>query len=169
MQLQLNEILDTWTFSSEDWNKFVVIEKKNKKEDNIYFGIGIIVLCTPGLMILRGASFFTALIFAIPLAFLLPWLRMKFMNSHLKKVSRKTIIKIYPDYLLINNKKIDLYQKKKWLKDMKIIETNEDFKLLEFTIEWNTRNGNTNDETRIPIPLDKLEKAKELIEFYRYY
>ena len=52
---------------------------------------------------------------------------------------------------------------------MKIIETPEEFKLLEFTIEWNTRNGNTNDETRIPIPLDKEQKAKELIAFYREY
>ena len=52
---------------------------------------------------------------------------------------------------------------------MRIIESEADFKLLEFTIEWNTRNGNTNDETRIPIPLDKEKKAKELIEFYRHY
>ncbi|VAW25827.1 hypothetical protein MNBD_BACTEROID04-1685, partial [hydrothermal vent metagenome] len=27
--------------------------------------------------------------------------------------------------------------------------------------------GVTNDETRIPIPLDKLNKAYELIEFYK--
>jgi hypothetical protein len=169
MDLQLNQILDTWIFPSEVWNKFVKIEKGNKKEDNIYFGIGIIVLCTPGLMLLRGTSFLTAFIFALPLAFLLPWLRMKFMNSHLKNISKESVVKIYPDYLIINNKKIDLYGKKKWLKNMKIIETPEEFKLLEFTIEWNTRNGNTNDETRIPIPLDKEQKAKELIAFYREY
>lgn len=169
MQLQLNKILDTWTFSNETWKKFIVIEKANKKEDNIYFGIGILVLCTPGLMLMRSTSFFTALLFSIPLALLIPWLRQLFSNPHLKSHTGESIVKIYPDYLIINNKKIDLYGKNKWLKDMKIIETSENFKLLEFTIEWSTRNGNTNDETRIPIPTNKIEKAKELIEFYRYY
>lgn len=169
MALELNSKLDTWTFSSDMWNRYVAIEKRNKKEDNFYLGIGILVLCTPGLMLLRNTSFLTALMFAVPLAFLLPWLRMQFGNPHLKSVSTESIVEIYPDYLIINNKKIDLYGKRKWLKDMKIIETNNAFKLLEFTIEWNTRKGNTNDETRIPIPKGKELKALELIEFYREY
>lgn len=166
---ELNNILDTWTFQSQDWKKFVAIEKKNKKEDNIYFAIGILVLCTPGLMIFRNTSFLTALLFSIPLALLIPWLRQQFSNPHLKNHNGESIVKIYPNYLLINSKKIDLYGKRKWLKDMRVIETTDNFKLLEFTIEWNTRNGNTNDETRIPIPNGKEGKALELIEFYRYY
>lgn len=35
--------------------------------------------------------------------------------------------------------------------------------LLEFTIEWITRKGPTNDEYRIPIPKDKMEEAEQLI------
>jgi len=169
MKLNSNNLLDTWSFSSEEWNKFVAVEKRNKREDNIYFGIGIVVLCTLGLMLLRNTSFLTALLFAVPLALLIPWLRMQFGNPHLKEVTTESIVKIYPDYLIINNKKIDLYGKRKWLKDMKIIESKNGMKLLEFTIEWNTRKGNTNDETRIPIPNGKEEKAKELIGFYRNY
>lgn len=169
MQLELNKTLDTWTFPSHLWNTFVSIEKKNKKEDNIYFGIGILLLCTPFLMFFRSTSFLTALLFTVPLALLLPWLRMLFSNPHLKNRNKESTVKIYPEYLLINNKRIDLYGEEKWIKDMKIIETSSHFKLLEFTIEWRTRKGNTNDETRIPIPLNKEEKAKELIEFYRHY
>lgn len=41
--------------------------------------------------------------------------------------------------------------------------------ILEFSIEWSTRKGNTNDETRMPIPKDKELKALKLIEFYREY
>lgn len=169
MNLQLNQILDTWTFSNEQWQKFINIEKKNKREDNIYFGIGILILSTPMLMILRDTNFMTSLLFTAPLAILIPWLRQQFGNPHLKNHIGESIVKIYPDYLIINDKKIDLYGKRKWIKNMKIIETTSDFKLLEFTIEWNTRKGNTNDETRIPIPKNKEQKAKELIEFYRNY
>ncbi|PHR71393.1 MAG: hypothetical protein COA67_06730 [Lutibacter sp.] len=169
MFLEQSNILDTWSFTAGEWNRFVAIEKRIKREDNIYFGIGILVLCTPGLMILRSTSFLTALLFSAPLALLIPWLRMKFSNPHLKDASKESIIEIYHEHLTINSKKIDLYGKKKWLKDMKIIETNDNFKLLEFTVEWKTRNGNTNDETRIPIPKGKELKALELIEFYREY
>lgn len=167
MDLQLNQILETWTFSNEQWKKFVKIEKKNKKEDNIYFAIGILILCTPMLMVLRGTNFITALLFTSPLAILIPWLRQKFGNPHLKEHKGESTVKIFPEYLIVNNKKIDLYGNRKWIKDMRIIETSENFKLLEFTIEWSTRKGNTNDETRIPIPKNKEQRAKELIEFYR--
>ena len=164
-----SKILDTWTFTSNEWNDYVAIEKGNKKEDNIYLGIGILLICTPGLMLFRGTSFFMALAFAIPFALLLPLLRIKFSSPHLKVHSGGTIIKIYPNYLLINTKKIDLYSKRKWIKDMKIITTISDYKLLEFTIEWWTSKGNTNDETRIPIPKGKEQKALDLIDFYKNY
>lgn len=166
---QEGKILDTWTFTSNEWNDFVTIEKENKKEDNIYFGIGILLICTPGLMFFRDTTFLMALAFSVPFALLLPFLRIKFSSPHLKNNSRGTIIKIYPDYLLINNKKIDLFGKRKWIMNMKIISTPTNLKLLEFTIEWMTNKGNTNDETRIPIPKDKEQKAIELIEFYRNY
>ena len=167
MLINDSKILDTWTFTSNEWNNFVAIEKGNKKEDNIYFGIGILIICIPGLMLFRGTSFLIALIFSIPFALLLPLLRIKFSSSHLKNNSKGAIIKIYPEYLLINNKKIDLFGKRKWIMDMKIITTPSNLKLLEFTIEWFTHKGNTNDETRIPIPKDKEQKALELINFYR--
>lgn len=164
-----NSILDTWTFTTNEWNDFVAIEKGNKKEDNIYFGVGILLICTPGLMFFRDTTFLMALAFSVPFALLLPFLRIKFSSPHLKNNSRGTIIKIYPNYLLINNKKIDLFGKRKWIMDMKIISTTSNLKLLEFTIEWITNKGNTNDETRIPIPKDKEQKALEIIEFYKNY
>ncbi|MDC9723686.1 MAG: hypothetical protein PSN34_13070 [Urechidicola sp.] len=162
-----SKILDTWLFTSNEWNDFVSIEKENKKEDNIYLGIGILIICIPGLMLFRGTNFLTALAFSVPFALLLPFLRIKFSSPHLKNNSRGTIIKIYPNYLLINTKKIELFGKRKWIMDMKIITTPSNQKLLEFTIEWMTSKGNTNDETRIPIPKDKEQKALEIIEFYK--
>ncbi len=162
-----SNILDTWTFTSKEWNNFVNIEKGNKKEDNIYFGIGILILCIPGLMLFRNASFLIALIFSIPFAILLPFLRIRFSSTHLKSNSKGAVIEIYPKYLLINSKKINLFGKRKWIVDIKIVNTSSNLKLLEFTIEWFTHKGNTNDETRIPIPKGKEEKALELIQFYR--
>ena len=33
-----------WQYSQEDWNNFVAIEKANKKEDNIFMAIGILII-----------------------------------------------------------------------------------------------------------------------------
>lgn len=52
---------------------------------------------------------------------------------------------------------------------MMITPAKKGLQMLEIEIAWHTRKGNTFDETRVPIPTDKLEKAKELIEYYRFY
>ncbi|WP_456460580.1 hypothetical protein [Lutibacter sp.] len=159
--------LDTWKYSPLQWNLYVKVAKKHKLEDNFYFGIGILVLGIPGLMLLRETSFLLASAIVIPLAFLLPLLRIKFGSPHLKTKQSGATVKIYPNYLDINGKIIFLFAKNKWLKNIQIINVNYSLQLLEFDIAWQTNKGVTNDETRIPIPLDKLNKAYELIKFYK--
>ena len=57
------EPITEWSYSKEEWNEFVSVERSNKKEDSIYFGIGIVILGTIGLMFFRGVSVFTGLLF----------------------------------------------------------------------------------------------------------
>lgn len=160
---QNTEVLSHWKYTSKQWDKFVTIEKGNKKEDNIYFGIGIVILATITLMLFRGTSFFTALLFAVPFAILIPFLRMKFSYKHLKKGVKNPEVKITFNNLFINNHVIELQNKNKRVKSMKIIEEKNNIKLLEFDVQWLTRKGPTNDEFRILIPDDKLEEAQKLI------
>ncbi len=151
-----------WNYSQKEWDEFVNIERANKKEDNIYFGIGILILGTLSLMLFRQISFFEGLVFAGPLAVLIPWLRMKFGYTHLKKGIAKPYVKIYSDYLIINDKKIQLFNNNKRVKSLTIIDTSKNKKLLEFDIQWITRKGPTNDEFRILIPKNKLEEAQNI-------
>lgn len=160
---QNTEVLSHWKYTSKQWDKFVTIEKGNKKEDNIYFGIGIVILATITLMLFRATSFFTALLFSVPLAILIPFLRMKFSYKHLKKGIKNPEVKITFNNLFINNHVIELQNKNKRVKSMKIIEEKNNIKLLEFDVQWLTRKGPTNDEFRILIPDDKLEEAQKLI------
>ena len=159
-------LITEWNYSQKEWDEFVVIEKANKKEDSIYFGIGILVLGTIGLMILRQTSFFGGLIFAIPFAILIPWLRMKFSYKHLKKGVKNPSVKIYTDHLLINTHKIELSGKIKRVKSLKIIDAKNGKKLLEFDVQWMTRKGPTNDEFRVLIPTDKITEAEKLISTF---
>lgn len=168
MKLQSNSnLLVEWFYSEQEWNEFVTLEKANKKEDNIYFGVGIIIIGTIGLMLLRNASFLIGITFSFPLAVLIPWLRMKFSYKHLKKDIKDPFVKIYTDYMLINNNKIEVSGSKKRIKSLKIIEAKNGMKLLEVDIQWATRKGPTNDEYRILIPSNKIKEAETLINnFY---
>lgn len=157
------ELLAEWNYSMEKWNEYVDIEKGNKKEDSIYFGIGILILGTLGLMFLRGTSFWTGLLFAAPLAFLIPFLRMKLAYTHLKKGVKNPTVKIYHDEVLVNGKRIELVNSRKRIKSVKILEEQNGINLLEIDIQWLTAKGPTNDEYRFLIPKGELENAAKLI------
>ena len=158
-----NNPLAQWHFSSKEWNDYVSIEKRNKREDSIYFGIGIIIIGTLGLMFLRSTGFWGGLLFSLPLAILIPWLRMTFSYKYLKKGVKNPEVKIYYDYLLINNRKIELRNERKRIKSLKVLNTKGGMKLLEFDVQWLTAKGPTNDEFRVPIPDDKEKEVQELI------
>lgn len=158
-----NKPLAHWHFTSKEWDNFVTIEKRNKREDNIYFGIGIIILATLGLMFLRDTGFWMGLLFSIPLAILIPWLRMTFSYTYLKKGVQNPEVKIFYDYLLVNQKKIELRNERKRIKSIKTQDTKQGMKLLEFDVQWLTAKGPTNDEFRVPIPDDKEKEIQKLI------
>ena len=156
-----------WKYSQEEWNEFVQIERSNKKEDSIYFGIGIVILGTLGLMFLRDTSFLTGLAFSVPLAILIPFLRMTFSYKHLKKGIANPSVQFFSDSIKVNGHKIDLISAHKRIKSIKIIDVKKSAKrLLEFDVEWVTRKGPTNDEFRFLIPKDKMEEAERMIETY---
>ncbi|WP_445748628.1 hypothetical protein [Polaribacter sp.] len=157
-----------WHYSQEEWNEFVDIEKANKKEDNIYFGIAILLIVPFGLMFYRDTSFLFSLLFSIPFAVLLPVLRMKFSYKHLQKNVFNPHVIIYNDYMMINYHKIEVASKRRRIKSLKIIDAKNNKKLLEVDIQWATRKGPTNDEFRILIPDNKLFEAEKLItDFYK--
>ncbi|MEX1382545.1 hypothetical protein, partial [Lutibacter sp.] len=89
--------------------------------------------------------------------------------SYLKPIKNIAFVKFYTNYITINIRRIDLYADKKWIKNMKIIDSKNGLKLLEIEIAWRARKGYTFDEVRVPIPVDKLERAAGLIEYYSTY
>lgn len=157
-----------WQYSTEEWNEFVDIEKANKLEDNIYFGVAILLIVPFGLMFYRNTSYVFSLLFSIPFAVLIPFLRMKFSYTHLQKNVSKPCVRLFDDYMMINNHRIEVASKRKRIKSIKIIAAKNNKKLLEVDIQWKTRKGPTNDEFRILIPENKLLEAEKLIEnFYK--
>ncbi len=158
------QLIAEWKYSKEEWDNFVTIEKSNKKEDNIYFGFAIFILSTLALKFLRDTTFTTALLFSFPFAIGLPFLRMRFSYPHLKKGIQNPYVKIFDTKLIINGKEIELTSKRKRVKSLAIIDSENNRKLLEFDVQWLTAKGPTNDEFRILIPENKLNEAEFLVQ-----
>lgn len=158
-----NNLLAHFRYSTLFWNTYVTTERKNKKEDNFYFGVAITLVCTLGLMFFRNTTFLVALVFAFPFAILIPWLRQKISYKYLEKNISNPEVKIYDTFLRINQHTIEFKNDQRRLKNIKIIETANHLYLLEFDIQWLTRKGPTNDEYRIPIPPEKLDEAQKII------
>lgn len=161
--------LDTWEITPNEWNSFIKEAKSLKKEDNIYMGIATLIVGIPFLMLSKKITFLMTLFFVIPFAILVPWARNKMSTSYLKPIKNIAFVKFYTNYITINIRRIDLYADKKWIKNMKIIDSKNGLKLLEIEIAWRARKGYTFDEVRVPIPVDKLERAAGLIEYYSTY
>lgn len=157
-------LLAHWQYSQQDWNNYITTEKKNKKEDNFYFGCGIVILCTVGLMAFRNVTFLFGLLFAIPFAILIPWLRMRFSYPYLKKSITNKEVKIFEKFLRIGTHTVEFKTDQRRLKNIRIIETSNRSHLLEFDVQWLTRKGPTNDEYRVLIPKDKMDEAKLIIQ-----
>ena len=66
-----------WTYSSKEWNEFVLIERSNKKKESLYIAIGIILIGTIGLIFVRDAGFWIALAISVPIAFIIHFLKMR--------------------------------------------------------------------------------------------
>lgn len=156
-----------WKYTQKEWENFVKIEKENKKEDNIYMGVAIVILGTIVLMLARDTTLLMGLTFALPMGILIPFLRMKFSYGHLKTGVQHPEIQVFTNYMLVNKHKIALFGDKRHVKKISIVPTDNDLELLEFVVEWFARKGPTNDEFRIPIPLDSIEEARTFVKKYQ--
>jgi hypothetical protein len=164
-----SDVIRKWSYSTEEWNEFVQIERSNKKEDSLYFGIGIVILGTLGLIFFRNTSLWTGLLFSIPFAILIPILRMTFSYTHLKRGISDPSVAFHPDFIEVNGKKIELISSTKRIKSIKIIDVkNSTRQFLEFDIQWITRKGPTHDEFRFLIPKDRMEEVQHIIHSYTH-
>ena len=160
-----NTPLVTWHYSPEEWNTAITVARNLKKEDNYYYAFAILVGSIIVLMLTRDVSFLTALLFAIPFAVFIPYIRFKIVTKKLTPTKSDSFVVFYKNFINFNDTLIELYAENRWIKNMKIITENS-INFIEVDIAWSTRRGNTFDEYRIPIPNEQLTKAEELINLY---
>lgn len=166
-----NQMFAEWNYSEQEWNEYVAIERKNKKEDNLYFGIGVFILGTLALILLRSTTILVAMFFAAFFAWLMPFLRMRFSYPHLKSSSQASV-QFYASKIIANEKPIKLRNTKqvkhRWLQDVELYREKNKSLFIEFDVHWNTGKGPTSDEFRFLVPKQKEHEAEELLKLYGF-
>jgi hypothetical protein len=157
------EVLAHWRFTSQEWKKFLTLEKKTRKSSTWIEGILIVVLGTPFLMWVRAATFGTAFIICFIIALIISFLRYQLTMNSLGPPLEVNEVTITDQTVMINDKLNPYRSENFWLDKIQILEGDPD--VLEFTYAWQTRKkAKTFDELRVPIPQGKKEEAQILIQ-----
>jgi len=156
-----SEVLAYWMFTAEEWKQFLALEKKRRKSSTSYEAAAIVILGTIGLMSMRDASLWMALLVSIVIAAIVSWLRWVLTMNSFGNVLPKNEVTITDQSILINDKLNPYRSENYWLDKIQILDGDPD--VLEITYAWNTRKGNTFDEMRVPIPKGKRDEALNVI------
>lgn len=154
-----------WRYPVDVWEAYVKAEGKAKGEDNIYAAIGVLILGTPALMLLRGAGIWLSLAIVIPIALVFGYGRQYYVMKRLKSVMKDPQVGIGHDKLHFGRKSIEIFNRHKWISGLRIFER-DGMKLLEFTCSWDTRKGPTFDEYRIPVLPEHEAEAQLLLDYF---
>lgn len=154
------DILAEWVLDEQTWKDFCINEKKYRNQDNIWFFVAFLFLGTLVLLISRNSSFLPAISIVAAIGLITIYLRrsVALQKLHVPAGMPKQVV-IGQRHILMNGKRYPINADRMTTRKVRVIEDSTPM-LLELTLYWPTRNGETFDELRIPVPPSALEKAK---------
>lgn len=161
-----NTLLAHWTYSDEEWKTFT------KKEFNVSIREALLVwllLVGIGTWLLAGyreMGHWAAFISSFSVGALITFIRFIIAyNARKANSSKPGDVIISAKSILINGTYHTLNDELKTLSKLELLK-DETPQILEFTVIWNTRKGQTNEQVRVPVPSDKLTEAVKLVEIF---
>lgn len=161
-----NTLLAHWTYSDEEWKTFT------KKEFNVSIREALLVwllLVGLGTWLISGyreMGLLAAFITCFSTGALITFIRFIIAyNARNANSSKPGDVIISAKSILINGTYHTLNDEHKTLSKLELLE-DQIPQLLEFTVIWNTRKGQTNGQVRVPVPSDKLSEAVKLVEVF---
>jgi hypothetical protein len=156
-------ILARWTYTDEEWKRFIAWETKKRRANTSLEAGLIVVIGAVFAHLIKQAGWALAFCLSTFIAGIY-WVGKYFlsMNSIGKKKGSTNEIVILHDGVIINGKynaiRSELYR----VRSIKLLDVEEPL-IMEFVYEWKTRKGISNDEIRIPVPEGKKSEAQDLI------
>lgn len=162
------DTIASWEIDPDTWNAFDKNERKYRKSDNLYYFIAFAVAGTILLMWVRNGTFFVAAGISLAMSGVIVWIRHSLSLKKLKVArGEKLFVLITKSMLILNGEHYALRSDTRRIKNMQLL-TGETPVILEFTIAWRTRNGETFDELRIPVPEQNIPDAEKVMQAFNH-
>lgn len=161
-----NTLLAHWNYTSAEWKEFTKKEFSFRLREALVVWVLIVGLGTWLLAGYRDMGHLAAFITSLCTGGLITLIRFIIAyNARKANSSKPGDVVISAKSILINGKYHILNDENKTLYKLELLK-DENPQILEFSVEWNTRKGNTNEQVRVPVPADKLTEAGKLVEVF---
>ena len=133
-------------------------------KEGIWVSLGIGLLGGWVLSLARGATFLIGFMVSLGVGIFLSIMKVLLSNNLFKMSFNNTII-ITTNALIVNGKFKTLHDNDFRLQYVKPVKIKAD-NFIEFSLEWLTRRGATNDQFRIYVPKQYEHEIKKVLDYY---
>ena len=158
------DIIATWNYTKDEWKLMTKEETTRRWKEGIWVSLGIGLLGGWVISIADGATFLTGFLVSLGVGIFVSWLKVVISNSMFNLRKNNSII-ITTNALIINGKFKtiqDMDINLEYVKTLKIKEDN----FIEFSLQWQTRRGMTNDQFRILVPPQYENEMQNVLDYY---
>ncbi|MFM9944993.1 MAG: hypothetical protein ACKVQB_07135 [Bacteroidia bacterium] len=158
------DIIATWNYTKDEWKLMIKKETTRRLKEGIWVTLLIGLL---GGWILRrseGITFLTGFIISLAVGIIVSLLKVLLSNNLFNLRKRNSII-ITTNALIINGKFKTVSDMDIHLEYVKPVKINED-NFIEFSLQWMTRRGVTNDQMRIYVPRIYEKDIQKILDYY---
>jgi hypothetical protein len=161
-----NTLLAHWTYPDNEWTVFTKKEFSFRIREALGVWLVLVVIGTWLMSGYRDMGYLAAFITCLSVGGLITFIRFIIAkNAREANSSKPGEVIISAKSILINGTYHTLNNELKTLSKLELLK-DETPQLLEFTVIWNTRKGQTNEQVRVPVPSDKLSEAAKLVEIF---
>lgn len=158
------DVLATWNYTKEEWKLMTKEETARRLKEGIWVTILIGLLGGWVLKSSRGATFLVGFLVSLCVGIFISLLKV-LLSNNLFRITKNNRIIITTNALIINGKfktinDIDIHLE--YVKTLKIKDDN----FIEFSLQWQTRGGVTNDQLRIYVPKVYESEIQKILDYY---
>lgn len=159
------DIIAQWSYTADEWARMKRSEQKRRFKEGIWVSALIGLFGGWVLYASRDVNFAFAFLFSLAIGVLISFIKVGISNSLLANKKNNTII-LTTNALIINGKFKVIQDDAIHLEYVKHVEK-EQLNFLEFSLQWATRNGVTNDQLQIFIPERFKNDIGKVLDYYK--
>lgn len=158
------DIIAIWHYSKEEWKLMTKEETARRLKEGIWVSLLVGLLGSWVLNSSRGVNYITGLFISLCVGVFISLLKVLVSNA-IFRLKKNNSITITTNALIINGKFKTINDndtKLEYVKSLKIKENH----FIEFSLQWLTRRGVTNDQLRIFVPIQYKSDINKVLEYY---